>query len=323
MDGDFESLIAHPKYRELLEGLLKDRLRSCAKSIDMDQVLQKKLLTSKILATLREVASAHGTSNSAEYDDARIKSRLRDFGAYASAIGKCKRYLDIGCGDGKITAAIGHALGLSKADIIGADIHSWAGHTHANEVSDAITFKQVADGRVAINTSAGCIALESGSVDLITCLMALHHMRDPIGIMREMCRILTKNGVVLIREHDSPNRLVDGMINIEHAIFEVVIERLTSPDDFRKSYYGQYRTRRDWVTFFKLFGFEPLGQPISSTRGTRPFTCAFRRNPATKTIDAMTNADLLGIARRVGVKVTKAKDDEEIRSIILGGRRTR
>jgi SAM-dependent methyltransferase len=259
------------------------------------------------------------SASSAEIDKARIGARIRDLQAFSGFISsvRIRRYLDFGCGNGVITAGIGALLGLEKDGIIGTDVSQWAGHSHAAETSRDITFIPLGDSQK--------LDLADASIDLITIFMVLHHVpTDDLSVtMAEIARVLSPDGLVIIREHDSPNEYVDRLINIEHALFETIIEGLVPIPDFQRNYRATYKPRRDWTELFAAYGFVTVGTPVIKSAPTRPFYQAFRRQTGATTIDMKTTTDLMADVRRLGIPVAKSTktSDDQLKRAILAGRR--
>ena len=55
-----------------------------------------------------------------------------------------------------------------------------------------------------IDTFKCQIALPEQSVQLVTCIMSMHHFRDFPKMTSEIQRVLRPNGYLFIREHDVP-----------------------------------------------------------------------------------------------------------------------
>jgi SAM-dependent methyltransferase len=315
MEGDFEKLIEHPKFRPMLIEYLGYRLRGVVDQPAIDAIIAglaaKRLTTAAALTDLMKKAKV-----GAPADEIRGRARIRDIEPMLAALPALpKTYLDLGCGNGAITAAIGARLGLAAPAIIGTDIANWAGHEHAAESVPGFTFRAIREPYA--------IDAPDGSIDFATVFMTLHHIADDMlpTALSELRRVLSPAGILILREHDSPNRLIDALINIEHALFEVVIERLSSPDAFAKHYFGHYRTRRDWQATFAAFGFEPIGEPVISLRGTRPFYAMYRRATDAPATSAST-PELIATATTLGAtNATAAHTNAELQKMIANGRR--
>lgn len=323
MEGDFEKLASHDKYYKSLIDLLKSRTHGKVVSSDImktiENVIAKKMTSKQVLDYLASKVTPENKRDD-KYDKARKQARIRDIENYIGLLDKEKieTYLDIGCGDGKITSAIGHVLfGLEKKSIIGIDIESWAGHEHASSVDDSITFRKIA--------KPGVFPVESGTIDVITINMVLHHIPEQVfeQTMLEIHRCLKAGGTIFLREHDSPNHMVDSLINIEHGIFEVVLEQLSSGEKFQKSYYGKYKPRRDWVDMFIAFGFTPLGGIVARTDKTRPFTVAFQKSNKSgdRGILDKNASELRAAARNMGLKASNSLPVAAVKRAIVAGRR--
>ena len=53
-----------------------------------------------------------------------------------------------------------------------------------------------------IETFKCLIGLPDCSVDLVTCIMSMHHFRDFNQMLKEISRVLKPGGYLFIREHD-------------------------------------------------------------------------------------------------------------------------
>ena len=56
-------------------------------------------------------------------------------------------------------------------------------------------------------------------MDLVTSLMALHHMEDPDAIIVEISRVLRPGGVFIIREHDCDPPELAISIDVMHGLY--------------------------------------------------------------------------------------------------------
>ena len=118
-----------------------------------------------------------------------------------------RRFLDVGCAEGTITAPLGAHFGLPKDQIFGCDIRDIP-------TKDGMTF-QLFDG---VNLTKH----ETGSCCLVTMLMALHHVRKPQELLSEVTRVLRPGGLLVIREHDcDPTRLALAL-DVQHGLFAKV-----------------------------------------------------------------------------------------------------
>ena len=263
MDGDMEMVMGHKGYRASIIGHMTYRLKFHMPKERITELINEHSGTAALMdafaAEIKEVKS------SPEADVARGKSRVRDLSKLE--LGSPKSYLDIGCADGNTTAAVGKMFKLSKANIHGADVEGWAGREL--KISDAITFHEMADPKK--------IPLETSSVDVVSAFMVLHHIPTLAATLSEVRRVLKPGGTFILREHDCPNKYIRSIINIEHALFEVGIEHASDAAKFNKTYYGEYRTKREWAKIIGAAGFEPATKPISFAKTIiRPYYQIFK-----------------------------------------------
>lgn len=336
MDGDFAKLAAHESHSKNLAGFLQYRIPKASKPqiFDiLDRCAKKKLTSADALNELADINTRsmiiiprESKSHDAAYTENRVNARTRDLGPFETRLraAKITNYLDIGCGDGSITVGMASHLSISPETTYGADIPNWAGHNHKQESVSGFTFKP-------INVTTGesptySIPMDDKSCGLISMLMVLHHIKDELIplVFREISRILTVDGLVLIREHDSPNDMIDSLINIEHGLFEVAIESLTTGEEFGRTYFGKYRTKREWISLFETFGFMHLGT-TNHSGATRGYYSLFQfRGDAAPPIDLKETPELVTIARNMGVSVEavkQARTNADLKKMIIGGRR--
>lgn len=317
MNNDFEQLLSNPKYITGLIKYVKYRLKGRIPDDDIELILTSiqtsKLSTSDALTKLQDISTDPPKSD--DFDNYRAKSRAKDLRALN--IPNVKKYVDIGCGNGIITSAIGKTVfNLDKSNIIGTDISHWSGHEHAKEISSEFTFIEMKNPKK--------IQIESNTVDCVSVFMALHHMTPEIqiSIISEIHRILSPGGVLIIREHDCPNKMIASMINIEHALYEIVLEKLSDPITFSENYVGLYRSTRSWNKLFTDMGFETFGNPIRNLKKyTRPFYQMYKKKKSSKLLTDENIPKLRAIARHRGIKLKGKSGRESIMKSLIAGRR--
>lgn len=96
-------------------------------------------------------------------------------------------YLDHGCGSGKITREIADHLGATT--VYGIDIYE----------HDLLRSRNIIP---VAPLDDGTIGLKDSSVDVITCLLSMHHVLLQEKTAQELVRILRPGGLLLLYEHD-------------------------------------------------------------------------------------------------------------------------
>jgi SAM-dependent methyltransferase len=180
----------------------------------------------------------------------RASSRLTDIKEEIGVITQSNppsTYLDIGCGNGEISAAIAKALRIE--DSHGCDLPG----TCFLE-GGLIAFSECSPTR---------LPYRSNTFDLITMFMSAHHFENVDAMFRETRRVARPGSFLLMREHgvaDAP------YYDIMHALYSctnfaarsTVVE--TTPVQFMAQYnrpekYARYHAADEWVCIAKQHGF--------------------------------------------------------------------
>lgn len=156
------------------------------------------------------------------------------------------KYLDLGSTDGQISYAIGKSLGLSKDQIIAADVPGW------EDVNSKVINQGVTN---IIIKATGPLPFTDNTFDLITVFMVLHHIEDVKSRIAEIYRILKPGGTLIIREHDCDNDYTRMLCDLEHSIYDVGVLELPNKTFF-DTYKAWYRSRDQWASGLKSYGFK-------------------------------------------------------------------
>jgi ubiquinone/menaquinone biosynthesis C-methylase UbiE len=123
-------------------------------------------------------------------------------------------YLDIGAGNGVFTYDFGKLFNLKKNNINGVDFENYAEKKDwfKNRNKLNINFKKIKNNeKYPYNNS---------SFDLITSIMVLHHIDNLDFYLKDIKRILKKNGYFIIVEHDNYTYGDDMLCDVEHILYE-------------------------------------------------------------------------------------------------------
>lgn len=158
--------------------------------------------------------------------------------------GKINNYLDIGCGDGFRTKQIGKLL---KADrIVGVDIPQWFKYNHKNMKN--MEFVEIQENKP--------IELPN-KFDLITCIHTLHHWKNIDIRIKDIVKLLNRDGIFVLVEHDAITANDHVLIDIEHGIYEVAMNENLN---FYKDYYGRYFNFIELKMMFEKAGLTYISQ---------------------------------------------------------------
>ncbi|KAH6675321.1 S-adenosyl-L-methionine-dependent methyltransferase [Plectosphaerella plurivora] len=106
------------------------------------------------------------------------------------------KILDIGCGPGTITVDIaanhvpqGHVTGLERESGVLEQARALAKEKGVQNVDFVVG-------------DANALEFGDDTFDVVVCHQVLQHVKDPVGILREMRRVTKKGGIVAAREAD-------------------------------------------------------------------------------------------------------------------------
>lgn len=156
-------------------------------------------------------------------------------------------YLDIGCGDCKLTKILGKKFGLNLKNIFGLDIKEWFDYKSNRNANIQLTL---------INEGEK-LPYKDEEFSITSAFMVLHHTKNLDQTLKEINRITKKNGYFIIREHDCLTKADYMLTDIEHAIYERVYKK--NPEDHKKfmeTYYAKYYDKLEWEVILKEYGFE-------------------------------------------------------------------
>ncbi len=165
-------------------------------------------------------------------------------------IPKDANYLDIGTGSGKFSINFGKTLGLSKDHIYGVDMENFAEQKDWNrDVNNKeFIFKTIEENKP--------YPFDDNFFNVISMKMVLHHVKDVEFLFKEITRILKKNGLLIILEHDSFT-YADYMLNdIEHGFYMNVFIEQSPIEEFSKKHKSKnklgYVKYTDWIELDNL-----------------------------------------------------------------------
>lgn len=201
------------------------------------------------LAALREAWKRHPwKSASASAPPSRARGRLAEIADLLPPRRRAPeagplRYLDIGAGDGSITAAIAHDLGIPPARAVAADLYV------PREANPAVEHVRV-DGRE--------LPFGDGTFGLVTMFMAAHHFADAAQVFAETYRVTQPGARLILREHGRADAAAALYYDVLHGFYEVTNDEKTPREwvaRYERGGFAHYRTPAEWVALAAEAGF--------------------------------------------------------------------
>ena len=213
-----------------------------------------------------------GGGAAAEASSGRGASRVRDIqAALDEAAAESRRsgapleYLDVGCSEGRITAAVAGHLGLRPGSAFGVDV--------VDQPADpAFTFRR---------TDGVTLAFPDATFGLETMMMSAHHFREPAKVFAEARRVARPGATLVMREHDTAPAYLALFFDLAHAVYAVMVNAEETPQQFAEAYaagqYAFYRSRDQWAELIAPTGWKLVRyiQPSLGPKKTTDFMQAY------------------------------------------------
>ena len=172
-----------------------------------------------------------------------------------------KKYLDIGTGTGKFAITLGKLLNLPSNSIYGCDLSNFA---EQKDWGRDKTNKQFIFNEIKYNKP---YPYEDNFFDVISLKMVIHHIKNIDFTLNEIKRILKKDGLLILIDHDSFTYIDYMLCDIEHGLYMNVFNEDSFAEEYTKQGHKSHKPLndlgfikyRDWVEFDNLiskYGFQ-------------------------------------------------------------------
>jgi predicted RNA methylase len=171
-----------------------------------------------------------------------------------------KSFLDFGGASCNIAYFLGNLL--EAKDIYCVDINDWM-NINFKRRKDVIFMNNMKD-------------IKNKSIDVILVSHTLHHIEDKEIklIIKEFDRILSDKGILILKEHDSPNKEFSNKLDIQHMIYDTVLTQSTNYDNFKDKFYSNYKSINEWDKLFNKFYILKL---IKTKNYDNTYICIYRK----------------------------------------------
>lgn len=184
------------------------------------------------------------------------KKIFQDLDVFNKCDIKVENYLDVGCGDGCMSKAIGRLMGVSDDNIHGIDIAKF------KDVCIAKEQLCIYDGQH--------FSYETNYFDFISVIQTFHHIPPKIleKVMQEIKRCLINGGYLLIKEHNCDSEAMKKLIEIEHILMD--IRNQNKIQDV-----GNYKPKEEWDELLEKLGFEFKSRVEFEHEPTNAYFCLY------------------------------------------------
>ena len=222
--------------------------------------------------------SEAGAANRAMSRALTIKRSLEKYSPQISS------YLDVGCGNGEITVALGKLFDLPPSGIRGCDIQNSCCPSEVKETThQQMTFK---------TNQVNKLPYDDESCDLVTAMMVLHHVLDDCvdSMCEEIFRVVRSGGFFVLREHNcnEQDEVLSNFLDQVHGMYSLVWSnpREMNPEEFSNHFCAQYRSHREWKQKLLRVGFRELEFIPQPHHPQRPYWALYWKPSYNNDIDS-------------------------------------
>ena len=97
--------------------------------------------------------------------------------------------------------------------------------------------------------------IKNKSINVILVSHTLHHIRnsDIKKIIENFYRILTDDGIIILKEHNCISKEFGKLLDIQHMLYDTVISQISTYDSYIEKFYSNYKSIKEWNNLFKDF----------------------------------------------------------------------
>lgn len=194
----------------------------------------------------------------------QVKDLLGDF--------RARTYVDIGSGDGKITSGLRQVMAPSPLNVCGPEVRSFDSRVALGlEVAPS---RKAAEGVQVVAYDGKNFPLKRNAVDLMTLFAVLHHVEDPLTLLKNVKDCLRPGGKLVVREFDSGTETMKRF----NIVMDDMLYKVYSPNPDVPCP-GNFKSREDWMALFRQAGFRVSGEMHNPEPGNpyKPFMVALEK----------------------------------------------
>jgi ubiquinone/menaquinone biosynthesis C-methylase UbiE len=242
-------LYNNPKYKKILMKMMCKTTRSVnIRYSDVQKTIDKyNSATSgsdaKIVDELGGMVRRPASMYNEKSNVSRAQRKWADVSQHMPSDLRIDAILDFGGNVGDSAHELGQILGLPKESVYVMDVDEWAGEKWVPR--DDITFVHFDN----------MTKLPSNKIDVIFISHVMHHIdkKEYPKIMEMFDRVLTKNGVVILYEHNCRgDDAFAAIIDLEHLMYDIAAKKITY-GRFGETFYADYYNIAQWRQIFSKY----------------------------------------------------------------------
>lgn len=140
-------------------------------------------------------------------------------------------YLDVGCNNGLLTKALGKVLCATEM--------------HGIDVKKCMN-QHIANIKVYDGTN---IPYGDNTFDFVTIFQTLHHIHNINDLIHDIHRVIKKDGILMIKEHNCDNDDTKKFVEFEHVMYDIKKNINIGSDDLF------LRSEEEWNVLLAKYGF--------------------------------------------------------------------
>ena len=167
------------------------------------------------------------------------------------------RILDFGCGD----CTLGPSLSalFKKSKCWGCDIQDWSEFSDGDRRrSSRCEFTPITENQK--------LPYDDNFFHFIIVSHVLHHVKNRDSVLRELRRVLTRDGFVVVLEHDSVDTLDKHLIELHHVLHMYISNPglFSAKEQQKIQYYSDYFSLKHLRDLAQQLGFETVSYVFES-----------------------------------------------------------
>ena len=170
------------------------------------------------------------------------------------------KYLDYGFGDGSKTIAISKKLDIPIKNVFGIEHKNEFDGQEGTRKSIKFNYELISDNQDKFN-------FKNNFFNFATAFVSFHHVKNLDLTLKELNRIIKKNGYLLIQEHDCIDVFDKMLTDLEHTWWKTYnsFKKKTKKIDFDNLDQNNYYSWFEWDIIMKEYGFKKLTYGIHET----------------------------------------------------------